>query len=121
MNDGGDYGYGLWPLVVVNSLLFVAALRGVGVLVRKSRKSSGLRYPQRVWFETSVSMNEIAYDVPDMSCQHCVTAVSEELTQLPGVDRVSVELSRKQVVVYGTNLDDHWLRTAIENAGYEAR
>jgi len=45
-------------------------------------------------------MNEIAYDVPDVSCQHCVIAVSEERTQVPGVD---------------------WLRTAIENAGYEAR
>jgi copper chaperone len=94
---------------------------GRGGAQQESRKSAGLEYPQRVWFETSVSMNEIAYEVPDMSCQHCVTAVSEELTQVPGVDRVSVDLSRKQVVVYGTNLDDHWLRTAIENAGYEAR
>ena len=66
-------------------------------------------------------MNKIAYNVPDMSCQHCVTAVSEELTQVPGVDRVSVDLSRKQVVVYGNRLDDRWLRAAIENAGYEAR
>lgn len=66
-------------------------------------------------------MNEIAYDVPDVSCQHCVIAVSEELTQVPGVERVSVDLSRKQVVVFGTDLADHWLRTAIENAGYEAR
>ncbi len=65
-------------------------------------------------------MKQIAYAVPDMSCQHCVHAVSEELTQVPGVDRVSVDLTTKQVVVYGAELDDHWLRTAIENAGYEA-
>jgi copper chaperone CopZ len=65
-------------------------------------------------------MMQIAYAVPDMSCQHCVNAVSEELTQVPGVERVDVDLSTKQVVVYGIELDDHWLRTAIVNAGYEA-
>ena len=66
-------------------------------------------------------MNQISYAVPDMSCQHCVNAVSEELTQVPGVDRVAVDLDTKQVVVFGQELDDHWLRAAIENAGYEAR
>jgi Copper chaperone len=64
-------------------------------------------------------MNQIAYAVPDLSCEHCVRAVSEELTEVPGVERVSVDLSTKQVVVFGTELDDHWLRRAIENAGYE--
>jgi copper chaperone CopZ len=65
-------------------------------------------------------MNQIVYTVPDMGCQHCVNAVSEELTQVPGVERVEVDLSSKQVAVHGAELDDRWLRTAIENAGYEA-
>lgn len=63
---------------------------------------------------------QIVYAVPDLSCQHCVDAVSEELTQVPGVDRVSVDLGTKEVVVYGEDLDNHWLLTAFENAGYEA-
>ena len=65
-------------------------------------------------------MNHIVYAVPDMSCQHCVNAVREELGQVPGVDRVTVDLATKQVVVYGNELVDRRLRTAIENAGYEA-
>ena len=65
-------------------------------------------------------MNQIAYAVPDISCQHCVNAVSEELAEVPGVERVSVDLNSKRVIVYGTELDDHRLRRAIENAGYEA-
>ena len=65
-------------------------------------------------------MSRVVYTVPDMSCQHCVNAVSEELTQVPGVERVDVDLSSKRVVVHGAELDDRWLRTAIENAGYEA-
>jgi copper chaperone CopZ len=65
-------------------------------------------------------MNQIVYAVPDMSCHHCVNAVSEELAQVPGVERVDVDLNSKQVVVYGVGLDDDRLRTAIANAGYEA-
>jgi copper chaperone CopZ len=65
-------------------------------------------------------MNQIVYAVPDMSCQHCVNAVSVELTRVPGVERVDVDLDSKQVAVYGVQLDDQSLRTAIANAGYEA-
>jgi len=65
-------------------------------------------------------MNQIVYVVRDMSCEHCVNAVSDELTQVPGVGRVDVDLDSKQVVVYGVELDDRWLRAAIANAGYEA-
>ena len=66
-------------------------------------------------------MTEFAYAVPEMSCQHCVHAVSEELARAPGVERVSVDLGTKQVLVYGTELDDRRLRDAIADAGYEAR
>jgi len=66
-------------------------------------------------------MNQIAYAVPDISCQHCADAVSDELLPIPGVERLTVDLETKQVQVYGTELDNQWLRTAIANAGYEAR
>ena len=65
-------------------------------------------------------MDEFAYDVPELSCQHCVNAVSNELAQVPGVERVAVDLGTK-FAVYGKGLADGWLRTAIANAGYEAR
>ncbi len=62
----------------------------------------------------------ITYSVPDMSCGHCKQAVTEELTQVEGVDSVDVDLETKLVVVHGESLDDAALRTAIEDAGYEA-
>ena len=65
-------------------------------------------------------MNQIVYAVPEMSCKHCVNAVSDELTQVPGVEGVDVDLNSKQVVVHRVQLDDRRLRTAIANAGYEA-
>jgi copper chaperone CopZ len=62
----------------------------------------------------------LVYTVPGMSCEHCEAAVAEEVSAVPGVDRVDVDLATKLVTVHGTNLDDSRLRDAIEEAGYEA-
>ena len=62
----------------------------------------------------------VTYTVPDMSCGHCKQAVTEELSQVEGVESVDVDLETKLVVVQGERLDDAALRAAIEDAGYEA-
>ena len=64
--------------------------------------------------------NEITYTVPDMSCAHCTAAVGSGLRQVAGVESVAVDLETKLVIVRGERLDDAALRTAIEDAGYEA-
>jgi copper chaperone CopZ len=60
------------------------------------------------------------YTVPGMSCGHCKAAVTEEITSVPGVESVDVDLDTKLVVVRGEGLADDALRAAIEEAGYEA-
>ncbi len=65
-------------------------------------------------------MSEITYKVPDMSCDHCKHAVSSSLLGVGGVEAVDVDLETKQVIVRGTELDDATLRSAIDDAGYEA-
>ena len=60
------------------------------------------------------------YTVPDMSCSHCVVAVSEEVGQITGVESVDVALDTKQVTVRGRGVDDVAVRAAIYEAGYEA-
>jgi copper chaperone len=60
------------------------------------------------------------YDVPDISCGHCVTAISTEVGQVLGVESVDVALEAKRVTVRGSALDDGALRAAIDEAGYEA-
>jgi copper chaperone len=65
-------------------------------------------------------MTEITYTVPEMSCGHCKQAVSSELAEVAGVDRVDVDLDTKLVTVRGHDLDDAELRAAIDEAGYEA-
>ena len=65
-------------------------------------------------------MTEITYTVPDMSCDHCKAAVSSELQRVAGVEQVDIDLEAKRVIVRGEALDDARLRSAIEEAGYEA-
>lgn len=60
------------------------------------------------------------YTVPGMSCSHCVTAIRQEVGQIPGVDEVDVALESKRVTVRGRDLDDRAVRAAIGDAGYEA-
>lgn len=62
----------------------------------------------------------VTYTVSGMSCEHCKAAVSEELSDMPGVQSVEVDLQRKLVSVSGEALDDGALRAAIVEAGYQA-
>jgi len=60
------------------------------------------------------------YLVPGMHCDHCEAAVRDEVSAVPGVESVEVELETKRVDVAGAPLDDAAIRAAIEEAGYEA-
>jgi copper chaperone len=62
---------------------------------------------------------ETTYVVPEMSCSHCETAVSEAVTGVPGVESVTVDLESKRVEVRGDALDDAAIRAAIADAGYD--
>ena len=65
-------------------------------------------------------LNTFLYDVRGMSCSHCEAAVREQIEALAGVEAVIVDLDRKRVEVTGQDLDDAAIRSAIQEAGYEA-
>ena len=65
-------------------------------------------------------MERVQYTVPAMHCGHCKAAVTEEVSAVPGVESVVVDLDTKRVEVTGEALDDAAIRAAIEEAGYEA-
>ncbi len=62
---------------------------------------------------------ELRHDVPGISCAHCRTAITEEVTAVPGVTDVQVDLEARTVTVRGEDLEDTAVRAAIEEAGYE--
>jgi copper chaperone len=67
-------------------------------------------------------MVERTITVAGMTCQHCVNAVTTEVSRLPGVRTVEVDLTGGRVTVASDQpLDDADLTAAVEEAGYEIR
>jgi len=61
----------------------------------------------------------LTYTVPGVSCEHCRRAIEGEVSQVPGVASVAVDLKAKTVTVTGTPLDGHAIVAAIDEAGYD--
>ena len=56
--------------------------------------------------------------VPDISCAHCVSAITLAVSGVPGVSSVDVQLDHKRVIVDG-EFSDAEITAAIVDAGYE--
>jgi len=61
----------------------------------------------------------MSYSVPGVSCEHCRTAITTEVSRVAGVDQVEVDLDAKRVTVTGAGVDDAAVRAAIDEAGYD--
>jgi copper chaperone len=60
------------------------------------------------------------YLVPGVSCQHCVHAVTSEVSKLAGVQQVQVNLDSKLVTVQAAeNVTPASIVEAIKEAGYD--
>jgi copper chaperone len=60
------------------------------------------------------------YTVVGMTCGHCVTAVTEEVSQVPGVTTVDVDLASGGMdIISDAPVDEEAVRAAVEEAGYE--
>jgi copper chaperone CopZ len=65
-------------------------------------------------------MSETVYSVTGMTCDHCESAVTKEVTAIPGVTSVTaVAQSGLVTVVSEKPLDDEAVRAAVDEAGYE--
>ena len=66
-------------------------------------------------------MSDISnYTVTGMTCAHCVSSVTEEVQEIPGVENVAVVLETGALTVTSSqSLDDDAVRAAVEEAGYQ--
>lgn len=59
------------------------------------------------------------FTVVGMTCNSCAMTVSEEVTQVPGVQDVAVELATGRLTVSSdADLDPALVKSAVEDAGY---
>jgi copper chaperone CopZ len=65
-------------------------------------------------------MSTSTYTVVGMTCGHCVNAVTGEVSQVPGVTAVDVDLASGGLTVTSdAPVDDSAVHAAVEEAGYE--
>jgi copper chaperone len=65
-------------------------------------------------------MSTLTYIASGMTCGHCTVAVADEVTRVPGVASVDVDLESKRVQVRGEAVDPAAVVAAIDEAGYDA-
>ncbi|HEV2890423.1 MAG TPA: heavy-metal-associated domain-containing protein [Frankiaceae bacterium] len=63
-------------------------------------------------------MSTRTYTVEGMTCGHCVSAVTEEVSKVGGLSDVTVDLASKTLTVTGEAIDDAAVRAAVDEAGY---
>ena len=64
-------------------------------------------------------MTNSNFTVVGMTCNSCAMTVTEEVTQVPGVHGVAVELATGRLTVTsGATLDPALIEVAVEEAGY---
>lgn len=65
-------------------------------------------------------MTTNTYTVSGMTCGHCVGSVRSEVSQIPGVTEVQVDLTSGQVTVTSeAPIAIETIRASIDEAGYE--
>ena len=65
-------------------------------------------------------MSTSTFTVTGMTCGHCVHSVTEEVSEIPGVLDVQVELDTGRLTVTSSApLEESAVRDAVEAAGYQ--
>jgi len=65
-------------------------------------------------------MTTSTYTVSGMTCGHCASSVTDEVTKIAGVTSVTVDLASGHVQVSSEPpVDAAAVKTAVEEAGYE--
>lgn len=65
-------------------------------------------------------MTEAVYSVSGMSCGHCESAITREVTAIPGVTSVKAVASTGLLTIGSEQpVDEDAVRAAVDEAGYE--
>lgn len=64
-------------------------------------------------------MTQRTYAVTGMTCGHCAQSVTAGVKAVAGVSEVKVELDTGELTVAGEDFEDHAVRQAVDEAGYQ--
>lgn len=65
-------------------------------------------------------MSSNTFTVAGMTCSHCVMSVTEEVTQVAGVQDIEVDLATGRLTVVSDGaIDPSAIEAAVQEAGYQ--
>jgi copper ion binding protein len=65
-------------------------------------------------------MSQSTYAVAGMTCSHCASSVTEEISQIDGVQNVDVDVTAGKVTVTSDQpVAEDAIRSAVTEAGYQ--
>ncbi len=64
-------------------------------------------------------MTTSQFHVPDISCDHCVRAITNEVKEIAGVATVTVDIPTKMVTIGHDNVSQPAMIAAINEAGFD--
>lgn len=63
-------------------------------------------------------METRTFPIVGMTCDHCVAAVTAEVSAVPGISDVVISLQEASVTVSGEHIDESAIASAVDEAGY---
>lgn len=63
----------------------------------------------------------VTFEVPEMSCNHCVKTITEAVKAVDAGAQLNFDLPARRVSVESAGASAQALKTAIEEAGYDAK
>ena len=57
--------------------------------------------------------------VSGMTCQHCAASVREELSEIPGLTVLDIDVASGKVTIEGSDFSEDAVAAAVEEAGYQ--
>ena len=64
-------------------------------------------------------MNQVKYEIPNISCGHCVNSIQTELNKLPGITGVWADQETKFVEIeYEDPANEESIKTLLDSINY---
>jgi copper chaperone CopZ len=64
-------------------------------------------------------MNTVTYNIPNISCGHCVHTIQSEVSDLPGVKSVQADLAQKKATIsFEPPATEEKIKSLLEEINY---
>jgi copper chaperone CopZ len=122
---GGGQGLGMWGVILIPllGLLIMGTMMYISfrwMAGRRGPMSGMMGYRPGALAQSQMTEGTtFTYSIPAVNCAHCKMTIERELSKLPGVESVSVDIESKQAVVQLVSLpSEEEIARLLTDIGY---